>query len=355
MHDLPSPATSVEHMRAAAPDVPKRVGWIELFFDLVFVAAVGQVGEPLADASGPAALWRYVTLLVLIWWAWHGYASYATRFDPDRRSARVCTLLQMVAVVFMAANAEDGLASESTAGFVAAYGVMRALLALQYHLTPMPPEMSSLRPLISRSLLAGSVVWLGSALVPVPWRFACWAVAGGIEIGLERALLRRVCLAPPHGHHLPERFGLFTLILLGEALVSIMRGVQHQPVWSVPAVATVLTGLAIVGAIWWTYFDLTRATAPRPLATAGDVRGLAWWTYAHLPLYLGVALLGVEVEHLIREGGHLPADSWRLAQSASAVGAIVGALALLRRHSPPSMAPGRAMTRRPRLRPMQPS
>jgi low temperature requirement protein LtrA len=312
---------------------PKRVSWIELFFDLVFVAAVGQVGRPLAEHTGPDALVRYVVLLVLIWWAWHGYATYATRVDPDTRVARALTLLQMTAVVFMAANAEDQLGSDSTAGFVAAYGVMRGLLAVQYACTP-GAVVVPLRHVVIRGLAVGSALWVASALVPVPWRYAAWVAAAGVELVLERAVLRRARRVPPHAHHLPERFGLFTLILLGEAIVSIMRGVQQQPVWSLPAVLAVTAGLGTVCLVWWAYFDITGATAPRPVASRDDVRALAWWTYAHLPLYLGVALLGVEVEHLIRDGGHLPDDGWRLGQAAAALVAMAGSLALLWRQSP---------------------
>ena len=319
-------------MGGATTHAPKRVSWIELFFDLVFVAAVGQVGRPLAEASGPGVLLQYVFLLVLIWWAWHGYAAYATRFDPDARSARAFTLLQMVAVVFMAANAEDHLASESTAGFVAAYGAMRVLLAMQYSRTPTVDASRPLVRLMTRGLLAGGVAWILSALLPVPWRYAGWGVAALADGALERAARRRVVLTPPHAHHLPERFGLFTLILLGEALVSIMRGIQQQPVWSLPAVTAVALGLTVVGLVWWAYFDVACATAPRPVVTMREARAHANWTYAHLPLYLGVALLGVEVEHLIRDGGHAPADVWRLVQGIGSLVVVTAALLLLWRH-----------------------
>ena len=83
----------------------RRVTWLELFFDLVFVAVVAQVGAPLAHHYEPASVARYALLLFVTWWAWHGYAVYATRFDADVRPARR-GCLQMVAVIFMAANGE---------------------------------------------------------------------------------------------------------------------------------------------------------------------------------------------------------------------------------------------------------
>jgi low temperature requirement protein LtrA len=77
----------------------------------VFVAAGAQVGTPLLTDYSFAGLGRSIVLLLVIWWAWSGHAIDATRFDPDDGVQRVLTLMQMVAVIFMAANAEQGLDS----------------------------------------------------------------------------------------------------------------------------------------------------------------------------------------------------------------------------------------------------
>ena len=71
----------------ALPAAERRVTWAELFFDLVFVAAVAQVGAPLAAHYSFAEVGRYAFLLLVIWWAWNGYAVYATRFDGDAEQA----------------------------------------------------------------------------------------------------------------------------------------------------------------------------------------------------------------------------------------------------------------------------
>jgi low temperature requirement protein LtrA len=61
----------------------RRVTWLELFFDLIFVAAVAQVGLPLASDYSLAGLARYAVMFLLIWWAWLGHTLYCTRFDTD--------------------------------------------------------------------------------------------------------------------------------------------------------------------------------------------------------------------------------------------------------------------------------
>ena len=110
----------------------RRVTWAELFYDLVFVAAVAQAGAILAPDYSLPGLGRYALMLAVIWWAWNGYAMYATRFVAGDRVDQSLTGLQMFAVIFLAANADGTLESVSTAGFFAADAVMRVGLVLQY-------------------------------------------------------------------------------------------------------------------------------------------------------------------------------------------------------------------------------
>jgi low temperature requirement protein LtrA len=99
----------------------RKVTWLELFFDLIFVAAVAQVAEPLRDHYSVIGLVRFIPLFALIWWAWTGHTVFSTRFDTDDVIQRGLTLVQMFAVAAMAANAKDALDSCSSAGFAAAY------------------------------------------------------------------------------------------------------------------------------------------------------------------------------------------------------------------------------------------
>ena len=96
-------------LRSSLGDHARKVTWLELFFDLIFVAAVAQVAEPLREHYSIGEVLRLVPLFVLIWWAWTGHALFSTRFDGDDVVQRVLTLLQMFAVAAMAANALRGI------------------------------------------------------------------------------------------------------------------------------------------------------------------------------------------------------------------------------------------------------
>src|SRR4029078_2382368 len=103
----------------------RKVTWLELFFDLIFVAAVAQVAEPLRDHYSVIGLVRFTPLSALMWWAGTGHTVFSTRFDTDDVIQRGLTLVQMFAVAAMAANAKDALDSRSAAGFAGVYGAVR--------------------------------------------------------------------------------------------------------------------------------------------------------------------------------------------------------------------------------------
>src|SRR5262249_48761899 len=104
---------------------------------------------------------------------------------------------------------------------------------------------------------------------------------------------------PPDAAHLPERFGLFTIILLGESVIAVMHGMESQEYWSVSAALSAFLGMGIAFCFWWWYFDGAKATAERPIQSKEDSLLFHIWSYAHLPLYLGIAIVAVGIKHII--------------------------------------------------------
>ena len=239
----------------AGGDATRKVTWLELFFDLIFVAAVAQVAAPLREQYSLIGLLRFTPLFVLIWWAWTGHTVFSTRFDTDDVIQRGHTLIQMFAVAAMAANAKDALDSRSSAGFAAAYAAVRFVLVAQYFRARHVPDA---RPLTTRYLAghgSAALLWLASALVPAPERFWIWGLAFAIDLGTPWLAVPHSVKVPPDAAHLPERFGLFTLILLGEAVVAVMQGMESQEDWTPAAATSAFLGMGISFLIWWWYFD----------------------------------------------------------------------------------------------------
>jgi low temperature requirement protein LtrA len=341
-------ATRLRYIAGQVPD--RKVTWLELFFDLVFAAAVAQVAAPLRDDYSPAGLIRFAILFILIWWAWTGHAVFSTRFDSDDGVQRGLTLLQMFAVAVMAANARDALDSRSSAGFAAAYAVLRFVLVFQY---VRARSVITARPL-TRWYLAGhgvaAALWLMSSLTPVPERYMIWTVAFVLDLGTPWGAVRHSVSTPPDADHLPERFGLFTLILLGESVVAVMHGIEHQEYWSVPAASAAMTGMAIAFAIWWWYFDAGRATSAQPVRTHHDAVRLHAWSYAHLPLYLGLVVAFVGIQLIVSVAPVVALSAGQFVIVAAALATVVLSLAGISLLSGPPPHPDALAVTRARAR-----
>jgi low temperature requirement protein LtrA len=226
----------------------------------------------------------------------------------------------------MAANAGDALDSRSSAGFAAAYAVLRFVLVFQYFRARHVP---GARGLTSRYLGGhglAAALWLASALVPAPERYSIWAVAFAIDLGTPWLAVRHAVAVPPDAAHLPERFGLFTLILLGESVIAVMHGIEHQEYWSVPAATSAFLGMAIAFGFWWWYFDITGATGARPVRSRRDGIRLHVWSYAHLPFYVALVSAFVGIEKIVAV---VPEPSLDAAQLAMLGGALLLAMASL--------------------------
>ena len=316
-------------LRAHLGEAARKVSWLELFFDLIFVAAVAQVAEPLHEHYSLAGVLRFATLFALIWWAWTGYTVFATRFDADDGIQRLLTLVQMFVVAAMAANAEDELHSRSSAGFMAAYAVLRLVLVAQYFRARHFPEA---HPLTTRYIVGhgtAALIWLASAFVPAPARYALWAAAFVIDLGTPWLALPHTVKVPPNPAHLPERFGLFTLILLGEAVIAIMHGMKSQEEWSLVAASSAFSGMALLFLVWWWYFDIAAAASERFVRSHRDAIRFNIWSYAHFPLYLGLIVTAVGVQRIVTAAARWTLNGEEALLMTSAAAVVMIAMAVV--------------------------
>ena len=275
--------------------------WLELFFDLVFVISIAEVAHTLEDYRTLADFLGTAGLFVAVWWAWVGYTVYADRFDTDDVAHRVLVLAGMLAVIAMALSVHDALHGGSARfalAFVAVRGIVLLLNArARRHAAPA-------RPLLNLFLAAfstGAALWLLSVFVPEPARYVLWGVALVIELSAPWVGRRQIVKAPVHTSHLVERFGLFTLIVLGESVVRVAQGAADVDDWTTATLAAAGGGFLLVAGLWWLYFDRLDEGAVRSV-----LRGLVW-NYTHLPLLAGLVAVAVGTEYAIRDaaGGQL--------------------------------------------------
>lgn len=308
-----------------------------MFYDLVFAAAISQLSTPFEHDYSLQGVMRYAFLLLLVFLAWLGYTRFSTQFAVDDLLQRILIVAQVFLVAVMAANATGPLSSTDSAGFGAAFGGVRAILALQYLRVVRLPATRSVVTRRIVGLVAAAIVWATSALLPAPQRYIAWGIALLIDLANSWPPSRTTHLLPPGAAHFPERFGLLTIILLGEFVASVMRGIESQQGWSVLAAAAAILSMAVGFALWSAYSDGAAGWEVRHVRSMKDVIQLRIWIALHFVLFLGIGILGVGSRRGIAlpPGEHFSGtDQWLIcAASAGILLVIMGIAATSERHS----------------------
>jgi low temperature requirement protein LtrA len=309
----------------ADPHEQRHATWFELYFDLVFVAAVSQLGGALAlDPSAPVFA-RFAALFVVVVWAWVLYTLYANRFDTDDLIFRLAKSGAMLAIAAIAVNLPQAMDGQGgTVGFAAGYVVLRSLLIGLYvrarrHVAGQGRRLTETY-IVGYSATTG--LWLASIFVPSPFRYALWSVAMVVDLAIPT---RAWAALKEHSvviSHLTERYGTFFIIVLGESLVAVVAGVAG---FELTLESWIVAGLGFVIALclWWIYFDLADTSV-----VGRGVLGLIF-VYGHFPLLAGVAAFGEGTKLAITEAaqpGLGAGTRWALA---GGIGAFALSLAAL--------------------------
>ncbi|WP_448639143.1 low temperature requirement protein A [Geodermatophilus sp. URMC 63] len=286
---------------------------LELFFDLAFVLVVAELAIALREDVTWHGFAVFAGLFTTVWWSWVSSTLYANRFDHDDVVYRLYKLGSMAAVVGLAASASEAT-GERFAAFAVCHVLLRLMLVLQYHRAYR--HVPSARP-ITRLYLAGAgagaVLWAVSLAVPRPAGFALWAAAVLVEALVPLLATRSSADVPLHVEHLPERFALFVILVLGEPVAGVAHGL-YDAGWSGAALPVALVTFLLAAALWWSHFDLTGARIKQLLGEAGESNSAHShdvYVFGHLPLTLGVATVGAGAELAVVEAsaGEVPAGT----------------------------------------------
>src|SRR5712691_1422670 len=285
-------------LRTLAVEGERRASWLELFFDLVFVVAITELSRYLVLDHSAGGFLRFAALFIPVYVAWQGYMAYATRFDTDDLAFRLAYFGAMLAIAAMAVLIDDVAHGKHTAAFALAYVTLRSfMLALYWRAWRAVPEARTLIRLYGGGYSVGVAIWLASLAVDTPVRYMFWGVALTLELSLpplSTHLHRRV---PTSGSHLPERWALFTLIVLGESVVAVALRTSGTN-WQVDSVAAGVLGFTAVAAIWWLYFDRQAGVVLR-----GSTMDVVVYSYAHIPLLMALAATSAGLRLLIERAG----------------------------------------------------
>jgi low temperature requirement protein LtrA len=292
-----------------AGKVERHATWTELFFDLVFVVCVAQLAAGLHDRPTLSGAAAFAGLFVPVWWTWTTYAYVADLFDADDVAFRAVLLGAMLLVAAQAATiaaAFDG----RTVGFGIAYAVLRLdLLAVYAWAWRSDRALRALTGTHFAGFALGLVVWLSALAVAGPGRYVLWGASIAIDLATGLVAYLRASDVPRHISHMPERFGLFVLIVLGESVIAVSVGTAEAH-WAFGSVVTAGLGFVVAAALWWMYFArFDEEVFNWALAGGHEERRRSFvFGYLHLPLLAALAAVGVGVklaiEQAISHGEH---------------------------------------------------
>ncbi len=277
-----------------------RVTWLELFYDLVFVVAVANLGHRLYIDHAWQGTLGFVGLFIPLWYAWAQFTFYADRFDTNDLGQRLLAVAQIVSIALMAVSISGDVA-DSTAGFAAAYVFARLVLLAMY--TRAYRHVIDTRELVAgylKGFSLGGLIWFASIWVPPPTQYFIWALGMAVDFATPYAVRKVQAKVPLDVEHLPERFGLFTILVLGEPIAAVVSGLAHEGWEAAPTIGAVL-GVLSASALWWLYFENRHGLVVRRRADQIKAWRPTVWIYSHLPLAISLTATGIGFEFLVTQ------------------------------------------------------
>ncbi len=289
----------------------KKVSWLELFYDLVFVAAFIQLGNGLSHHVTLGGFALFAGVIVLLWTIWTGFTMFANRFAVDDFIHRILVFAQMCAVGAIAVAAPT-VFSDDPHRFSLSFAFALAGVALLYWRCYLQvPEARAYCSFIGSLFTGTAIAWGIAVFVPVPYVYGLWALGLGTMLALPfgHRLSDLSEQFPPDHEHLAERFGLLFIIVLGETFVKVIGGLPGD---GSADILKAVAALTITNCLWWIYFDDASGSRFR------DDKTRRLWIYAHIPLLIAVTAVGVAIKKAVLFDLDLPAPAayrWLLCAS----------------------------------------
>jgi low temperature requirement protein LtrA len=262
------------------------------------VVAVAQAALPLHHAISENhvldGITDYLMVFFAIWWAWMNFTWFASAYDTDDDVYRLTSFVQIAGALVLAAGVSSAVDDGQWAGITIGYVIMRfAMVAQWLRAARADPQRRATALRYAVGITVVQLLWLTRLALPEEWSTPTFLLLVVAEL-LVPIVAERAPGGPTtwHPHHIAERYGLFTIIMLGEAVsaatIAIRTGLdtgEHIP----DLVSVAIAGLIIVFALWWLYFD----RSAHGLLTS--VRAGMLWGYGHYFIFSSAAAAGVGI------------------------------------------------------------
>jgi low temperature requirement protein LtrA len=314
---------------------------LELFFDLTFVVGVGRAAEALHHELVAGHILHgiigFAGVFFAVWWAWMNFTWFASAHDSDDVGHRLLTLIQMAGALVLACGVHQAVEHGDFLVATIGYVIMRVGLVGSW--LRVARDHADQRPRALRyttGLVALQVLWLARLSLPNTAATVGFVVLAIGELVVPYVAEHAAEAAIFHPEHIEERYGLFTLIVLGESILADTAGFQSavdEGGLSARLLALGVSGLLIAFAAWWIYFDHPGHLTPNPELAMR-------WGYLHVVVFTSLAALGAGL-HVAAEAvaGEASERTGALAVAIPVAGYLIGIVLLMvaTRHVPSSI------------------
>ncbi|MDN5758029.1 MAG: low temperature requirement protein A [Tomitella sp.] len=273
---------------------------LELLFDLVFTVAVSLASASFhttaVDGQLGSGLVGYAMVFFAIWWAWMNFTWFASAYDCDDTWYRLTTLVQMAGVLILAAGVPDSMADRNFDLIIVGYVVMRVAMVSQWlRAARSDPQRRRAAHIYAGGIAVVQVGWIGWLAVPDAWALPTFLVFAACELAVP-AIAESRQSTPWHPEHIADRYGSFTLIVLGETILASTTAIvtaRSEDTHLGTLIVVAVSALALAGSLWWLYFD-------RPQHHLLDRVSMALrWGYGHYFVFAAVATVSVGIEVML--------------------------------------------------------
>lgn len=307
-----------EHHRVATP--------LELFVDLASVIAIAAAAaglhHALAEAHYKEGIFVFLVAFFAIWLAWLNYTWFASAFDDGSLSFKLATFVFLAGALVLAAGVGEFTHNHEIRVMVIGYVIMR--LALVYLWFSAASGSEAYRKTCLRygtGTFVVQVYWVVLGLFFWQWSvpmLGLFALGALIDLAVP-FWSERAGMTPWHRHHVIERYGLLTIIVLGETLLSTsfaLRETFDAGDGSLALIRLAASATIITFAMWWIYFSREDHLQGREAWRAFT------WGYGHILVFGGAAAVGSAVAatiDMLTHHAHAPlaAGHWAMAIAAA--------------------------------------
>ncbi|GAB4168556.1 MAG: hypothetical protein Fur0032_06830 [Terrimicrobiaceae bacterium] len=275
------------------------VTWIELFFDLFVVVVLARLAHELGEGHfAPQSLTAFFGAFVPLFWLWVGAAYYIERFETAGLEFRLIMLGFMAAVTGLGAFSHHAM-TDHFAGYAGVYAAGRAFTASLWFRAAFhnPPGVARAARTLAAGTVLGAAIMAASILLHGPLRYGVFTIGLTWDIIAPRLHASAQAAFPPVStSKYPERFGLFTIIALGECAAGLIGGLGNaaHPDWLAGGLC-----LLLAFGLWWIYFDFVGRRKFRQSAAQ-----ILAWVYAHIGLFAAIAIAGAAMREVLMLAPH---------------------------------------------------